>query len=145
MKIIASQEDFLNTELYYPSGEWDWVDLYKKILGSYEISSVITVKEVAKYLLENVDYSTPLVDKIRKLEINFNRHEFCVDLCPSKWTEAFYLRGGNKRSIAYGMRLLNGESFQKVRVRDWQETWEGRDLENLRGLPTTDEPVIKYP
>ncbi len=97
----------------------------------------------AKYLVAHPDYSTGLVDKIRELEQNFLLDEYSVDTCPTEDGSALHLRGGNKRSIAYVMRLLQGKDiFQPVIIRDWQKSFVREDMENLNGLPTTDDPVI---
>lgn len=126
----------------YNGDEWDWVELHRLASGRGTTDDGVTVGEAARFLCEHPRYSTGLVNKIRKLEAGFKRELYWVDACPSQ-SGGIYLRNGNKRSIAYAMRLVKGgDAFRAVPIRDWRPEYTDLDLENLQGLPTTDDPVI---
>lgn len=139
MNDINNKMLFLNAEIYAPlcvnDDEKEWIDLYDKISGTkYDYaSSFLTVKDVANFIIKNPDYSGGIVKIIKDRSENFQFEKFSIEACPSRFdnSKRIFLRGGNKRSIAYAIRILNGEKFYPIKVCNWINHFERRDTKDM--------------
>ena len=116
---ISNKEEFLNSNIYYPNicviGDSDWVELKNKIVKYFNVDiHQVTVKQVAQYLIDNPNCNSTLINSIRKLYKKFKFNKISesdkIEICPSigdNPISKYFLRGGNKRSIAYAMKIIN--------------------------------------
>jgi len=142
-----TEEQLLNTKVYYPGTEQEWIDLkeaVRKFLNNSKEVNQETVRDIANFLIERNDYKNSLVDIIKKLENCFNLsyiqgENSQIELCPSdddKNTGQFYAQGGNKRLIAYAMKLLKNEfKFQELVIQFYPK-FDRRDKANRNNKKT---------
>lgn len=138
MKKIHNLEMFLSAELYLPmmrETEGSWFDLYQKItnLEFDPDKSFIMVEQAAKYITENPRYTNRDVEIIRKRIKDLEFKRFTVEACPSRLANSnrIFLRGGNKRSIAYAIRVMNGEIYQPIVVCNWSNEFTRLDSKDF--------------
>jgi hypothetical protein len=147
---IIDKNDFLNIIVYYPTKEdTDWIGLKDRVSEYFQgiYQHHITVKNVAEYLLKKVGKKNPLERNIFELYNNFSIEQFKVEpieTCPTPEDNSsqLFLRGGNKKSIAYAMKLLNNElNFENI-VSMHLLYFTRSDNNNLAGLPTTKGKIV---
>lgn len=146
-----NKEDFLNAIVYYPNlnssekKEKDWINLKEETSKFNQIYDIhhITVKNIAQYLTKIPKIENKLAKVIIELYEKFDINEFKsepIETCPTLGDCAkskLFLRGGNKRSIAYAMKLIKDEcDFEPVKSSHLLY-FTRLDDNNLAGLPTT--------
>ncbi|GAG79336.1 unnamed protein product [marine sediment metagenome] len=114
-------------------------------MGKYQGCHFILLKE--DYCKDNL-----IVKSIRKLFKNFNENIFLfsqtnksngIEVCPSKNGQNFYIRNGNKRLIAYAMKLLNREiKFKPIKISDWRNVYTREDVMNLKHQDTIKGEIL---
>lgn len=141
---LIDPEELLNAHVYYPSfNDIDWVELKTNIVHQYKIVTdcQIAVKDVAQYLLSKGHISNKLTEDIFVIYKSFDYDRLgIIETCPSidsSERSTLFLRGGNKRSIAYAMKLLNGEISYAPIQSSHLTYFTRKDDRNLSGLPTT--------
>lgn len=143
---IVKKEDFLDALVYYPNeSEGNWIDLKNKtksFLNSEKDIHHITIKDVATYLIAKEDESSDPVMTILKIYRDFDVEKFGeepIETCPSikDVPNKLFLRGGNKRSIAYAMKIIQEELDFKPIKSSHILYFSRLDNNNLAGLPTT--------
>lgn len=149
---VEKESEFMSSIIYKPLCEQDWILLKKEIQLKRGIpDGQQTVRDVASFLVEEFDFGKdnetvvrPIRhlydDKSFKIEA-LNNSEKGFEACPIKINSTYYyeILGGNKRSIALGMKLLKGEikKYIPVRITYWAEEGTRGDSDNRAGRSTT--------
>ena len=150
LPVLNPKNDFLNAIVYYPTEEdTDWIDLKNKVSEYFHgiDQHHITVKNIAEYLLVGQNGQNALEKDITELFNNFMVDEFKVEpieTCPALGdnNSKLFLRGGNKSSIAYAMKLLNNDlDFENVTSMHLLY-FTRLDNNNLAGLPTRKGKIV---
>lgn len=145
-----SKEDLLAAKVYEPSAlDTDWIELKAAVQEEMGVTfNDQTVGDIAKYLLKNKEFglNNDVVARARKLYLCFKlamlNDPEPIEACPDKSGVAISLPGGNKRSIAYAMKLLAGEiAYTPVNVL-WHEEYTRDDTNNRMGLETTKSEIV---
>ena len=147
---IVEKEDFLNAIIYYPAcDDEDWIDLKNKVSEYFKGIDChhITVQNVAEYLLSKNNKKSELQKTIDKLFNNFILQEFQkepIETCPTLGDNhgKLFLRGGNKRSIVYAMKLLNNDLDFETVMSSHVMYFTRLDNNNLAGLATTKSEIL---
>ena len=141
---IQTEREFLDALVYWPISTRDqnWDDFKWEVQKSGGIQeNMQSVRDVANFLNSHSDFwqdKTP-VQSIRyfykdtslKLE-TFNS----VEACPSEDGRNYYLRDGNRRSIAIAMRLLKREiKFVPLKIIDWEDHFMRENSKDLGRPP----------
>lgn len=153
MEEITTEKELYSTIAYHPGpNDADWKKLkwaVQKQIGKEQDD--LTIKDIAKFLIKNPDFNKENegVNIIRKLYLCFKIKYFNkssdngVEASPRKDGKGIYLRGGNKSTIAYAMKLLKNElGFKRVKIWDWRSTYTREDTRNLQHLSTLKGKII---
>ena len=147
---IRTESEFLGAIGYRigsSDGESDWFMLKNEIERRLmKFQNEQEVADIASFLIVNPDHGNDneIVQCIRKIydsDYDFemlNKAEKGIESCPTEDAKRYYLRGGNKRSIALTMKLLLKKiKFIPVKITDWREEYTRADSDNLADRPTT--------
>lgn len=143
-------KEALFSALAYEVEDWDhdWLPLRDAVLTEKGVErNQQTISLIAQFLLDYPEYgqNDRIVDKIRSLYQCFDTSQLNrepIEACPSSGNDSISLVGGNKRSIAYAMKVIEGSlDYSPVTV-FWHPTHTRDDLNNQKGQPTTDTPVV---
>lgn len=141
--VLEDREIFLNLVTYYPRDEdKDW-DEIKEAVKNYSGKKYFeqTILCLAKFLLENRGFgqTNDVICRIRKIYdcFSFNSFEQSIEICMPEYDTGYFLRAGNKRSVAYAMKLEKKEiNYLPILILDYKNYFEPRDTYNLKGLDT---------
>ena len=145
---ITQKDDLLDAIVYYPAlDEIGWTRVKKNTAEFIKKDNVyyITVADIAKYLIQSKDKTGYPVDKIWEIYDSFDIKKLGeIETCPPCCNDCksqYYLRGGNKRSVAYAMRLIK-DKIEFTPVQASHISYFNRDDDNnLVDLPTTHDPL----
>lgn len=145
---VIKKNEFLNAKVYYPGiDDKDWITLkneVKKYSGKEPEEQ--TVKDLAEFLIDKPDYHDKncddLLGRVGKLGKCFKMEKFqepdsIIEVCPDNNNESqFFIQGGNKRSIAYAMKIFKKElTYQPLTV-DFYPVFCRYDRANRTGAET---------
>lgn len=145
-----SRGEFLNLKVYRPGSELGWMAL--KFAVAFDQSCKeddLTVRQIAQYLLDHRDFSPTIdpVEGVNNLYQRFDRSKLSIDsrieICPDKSSNTdFLLQGGNKRSIAYSMRILEGSLIYEPVVVSLYPVYDRSDAANREGKKTEKGKIL---